>query len=78
MRSVDIPELHHLTDVIIFSTQGSRRAADLLAGGKDNCFCDILRLTDRNFFTTTQVITMETKELLLLNLASLKTSSKQI
>ncbi|KAF9569288.1 hypothetical protein CPC08DRAFT_701791 [Agrocybe pediades] len=33
MKSVDVPELHHLTDVIIFSTKGSRRAADLLAGG---------------------------------------------
>ncbi|KIM46105.1 hypothetical protein M413DRAFT_16853 [Hebeloma cylindrosporum] len=32
-KSVDIPELHHLTDVIVFSTKGNRRAADFLSGG---------------------------------------------
>ncbi|KAF8913977.1 RNA dependent RNA polymerase-domain-containing protein [Gymnopilus junonius] len=32
-KSVDRPELHHLTDVIILPTTGDRRAADMLAGG---------------------------------------------
>jgi len=32
-KSVDLPELHYLTDVIVFSTKGNRRAADFLSGG---------------------------------------------
>ena len=32
-KAVDKPELHHLVDVVILSTKGSRRAADLLSGG---------------------------------------------
>ncbi|KAF8974482.1 RNA dependent RNA polymerase-domain-containing protein [Flammula alnicola] len=32
-KSVDKPGLHHLTDVIVCSTKGDRRAADLLSGG---------------------------------------------
>ncbi|KAH9482728.1 putative RNA-dependent RNA polymerase SHL2 [Psilocybe cubensis] len=33
MDAVDRPGLHHLTDVIVMSTKGDRRAADLLSGG---------------------------------------------
>ncbi|KAF9008990.1 RNA dependent RNA polymerase-domain-containing protein [Cyathus striatus] len=32
-KAVDKPELHYLTDVIVCSTKGNRRAADFLAGG---------------------------------------------
>ncbi|KDR83661.1 hypothetical protein GALMADRAFT_150744 [Galerina marginata CBS 339.88] len=32
-KSVDRPELHHLTDVIVLPTTGDRRAADFLSGG---------------------------------------------
>lgn len=32
-KAVDRPELHHLTDVIVCSIKGPRRAADYLAGG---------------------------------------------
>ena len=32
---MDKPELHHLVDVVILSTKGTRRAADLLSGGLD-------------------------------------------
>ncbi|RXW24663.1 hypothetical protein EST38_g1142 [Candolleomyces aberdarensis] len=31
--AVDLPQLHHLDNVIVFSTVGARRAADWLAGG---------------------------------------------
>ena len=31
--AVDKPELHHLVDVVVLSTKGTRRAADLLSGG---------------------------------------------
>ena len=34
-EAVDKPELHRLVDVVILSTKGSRRAADLLSGGLD-------------------------------------------
>jgi RNA-dependent RNA polymerase len=32
-KSIDKPGLYHLTDLIVFSTKGARRAADLLSGG---------------------------------------------
>ncbi|KAF9534243.1 RNA dependent RNA polymerase-domain-containing protein [Crepidotus variabilis] len=33
MTAVDRPGLHHMVDVIVFSTKGSKRAADWLGGG---------------------------------------------
>ena len=32
-KAVDKLELHHLVDVVVLSTKGPRRAADLLSGG---------------------------------------------
>ena len=32
-RAIDVPELSHLSDVIVFPTNGKRPSADLMSGG---------------------------------------------
>lgn len=47
-RAVNVPELSHLSDVIVFPTNGKRPSADLMSGGDldgDKCMARFLPLT---------------------------------
>ena len=55
LKAINVPELSHLTDCVVFSTNGSRPSADLMSGGDlDGDTCEPYCITKVESFHLTQ------------------------
>lgn len=63
-KAVDKPQLAHLVDCVVFSTQGRRPAADMMSGGDldgDTCEFNLMFLEFNGFNTVSQSLCVGTR-----------------